>query len=310
MSTIISNKNWTIQKFKQTYWHFLSEALWEFIVADEYPNTIFSSLIKFSIWIEILMKNYLEKIDKRLLKISFNTKEFNNIDWITFDTIINKLDNNKFKEWNKMISFELAIKLFTKAYNVDINIEKDLLFLKNYRNWLFHYEAVDINFELTQKQFNLFKWLFHFLEKENAWYLEWELHLIYSYNFWDKTRMPSDTLDIFNKLDKYINNELIFNFIRRKVRHSERFVLYKKTNYNLNELKDWYIVDWFINPKNGERKTTNYLVKYKCPCCTSYNIIIYKNFDYWECPICEFWFSDEEFKLTVWLNLKELVYVN
>jgi len=293
----------------QTFWHFIGDSLWEFLVSNEYPSSIFSSMIKFSIWLEIFMKEYLKIKNKKLIKIKpkYFKKDFrNNIRRKSKDTILDiilydsGLINNK---RNYTITFDNAILLFSKFYKINPEIKKDLVALKKIRNWLFHYKAKNIDFRVIQIQLRLFKWLFDIIEKENWWPLSWELMLIYT---WNSLRFKiTDIQNQIKQLYKYIDNEIIFNINRRRFKCQDELNLYNKIKLNIEELEAWYLLDGYIDWSRWN-KTTNKLINFNCPCCWENKMIIDKNYSLVSCIKCNFNYSNIEYLEIEWKKLEEV----
>ena len=258
----------------QTHTHYITRALDEFLIA-EYPDKIISSLIHLTIGLEIFIKKELEIFDKRLVHNYFTNKkiyeELEQNEYIKDKKDFIKLHIiNSISRKGKTVDFGKAIILFSSIQKIPNQVIKDLKFLKDIRNGVFHWGTELNAFKFSKLFIRIIEWFSVYTTKKH---------------YKDSSSWEMGGVDPLHKkrnklieLKKFFKNENAFNVQKRIFRCQEQYQEY----YYIKARIDKEVI---LKPLK--------FINFCCSSCPSERLALYKNM--LQCEVCDFAVSTEEY---------------
>lgn len=258
------------QDMHQIPLHYIKTSIDDFILS-EYPDKILSSLIHFSLGLELYIKQKLELINKNIIYTDTNRdflnmyKKMNNKNE-KIDYILN------YKTNNKTIPFTRSIEFFLLFYNIPNDIIDYLNTLKDIRNDLFHTGTKFDVFEMNKLFINTILWLYDF----NVQFTERDDWLLSATQLGDPF---GEKFKTFKTLKEHFNNPTDF-YIQKQV--------FQCTE----EYQQYYYIDSRIKGR-VIREADKFLLN-PCPAC--HHQKLGKTKDLIICHICHFAVTKKEFE--------------
>ena len=269
-ATLRVYKNGKFQDMQQVPTYYIKTSIDDFILS-EYPDKILSSIIHFSLGLELYIKQKLELIHKKIIYTDTNHKFMNM--YKKMDDKDEKIDYIlKAKTNDNTIPFTRSIEFFSLFYDIPNDIIDYLNTLKSIRNNLFHTEINFDVFEMNKLFINIIMWLYDF----NVQFTERDDWLLSATQLGDPFGKKFEN---FKTLKEHFDNPIDF-YIQKQIFQCAE------------EYQQYYYIDSRVKER-VVRDADKFLLD-PCPACSHHKLG--KTKDLVICHICHFTVTKEEFE--------------